>query len=228
VQIECMTQGNGWNLEEGRVHLVAALCSATAEVLTTIPDSAVSVPNIIATPKHRFKVERQNDRTSLLNLSLRYENESPLRLLENWHTIFTARLGSCMRASAQESLALDYFIQALPDPDLRAHLSIWCLATMRELADTAAHWEAAKPLACGGERHPVTVRQVGPANNGGSGKGVAPRATNLEWMVQEMVDRQLRSGPWQVAPVMVSGKSPGNTQTQNYRGRNLDRINLTR
>jgi len=43
-----------------------------------------------------------------------------------------------MGASAQESLALDHFMQVLPDPDFRAHLYVWCPATMGKSADTAA------------------------------------------------------------------------------------------
>ena len=62
-----------------------------------------------------------------------------------------------MEVSAQESPALDHFIQTCPDPDLRAHLSVWRSASMSEVADAVAHCEAAKPLALGSERHPVTV-----------------------------------------------------------------------
>jgi len=94
---------------------------------------------------------------------------------------------------------------------------------MSEVADTAARWKVARPLACGGQHHPVTVRQVGPANNDCFREEVAPNVVNLERMGQEVVDMQLRiSRPYQVATVMASGRSPGNTPTQNYRGRNLE------
>ena len=41
---------------------------------------------------------------------------------------------------------LGQFIQSLPDPDLRAHLSAWCLTTMNEVADTAAHFGGSEAL----------------------------------------------------------------------------------
>ena len=59
--VQCIAQGNGWNPDESSVHLVAALYGVAAEVLTTIPDGVVSVPNLIVALKYQFGVEQQSE-----------------------------------------------------------------------------------------------------------------------------------------------------------------------
>jgi len=94
------------------------------EVVTTIPDGVVSQLNLIVALKHQVGVEQQRE---LVKVQLAVKSESPVTLFGNWHMIFCHMVGIThegMGASAQVSLALDHFIQALPDPDLRAHLSV--------------------------------------------------------------------------------------------------------
>jgi len=95
-----------------------------------------------------------------------------------------------MAAPYQEDLALDYFIQALAGTDTGALLTTFRPENLQKVADTAARWEAAKPLARGSEHHAITVRQVGPVDSRepGAGTGLAPERSWREW-----------SGTWSTA-----------------------------
>jgi len=85
-----MAHGNGRNIDESWVHLVAALHGKVTEVFTTMYDGVTSLLDLVSALKSDLA---WNSKVSLLRLSLHYENGSPTKPLQNWGTIFATWWG---------------------------------------------------------------------------------------------------------------------------------------
>ena len=60
-QVDHVARGNGCSVDESGIHLVAALHSAAAEVLTTMPPGGIMLAGLRSALNNRFGVEQQSE-----------------------------------------------------------------------------------------------------------------------------------------------------------------------
>ena len=146
-QFDHLARGNGWSVDESGTHLVAALHSAVAGVLTTMPPGGITLAGLRLTLNNRFGVEQQSE---LVKAQLSGRKRQPHEKMGDLaydirHTVGIAPAN--MAPLYQEDLALDYFIQVLAGTDTGALLTTFRPESLQKAADAAARWEAAKPPA---------------------------------------------------------------------------------
>ena len=132
------------------MHLVAALQGVVAEVLTTLPPGAITLAGLRSALNNRFGIEQQSE---LVKTQLANRKKKPQEFIGELAHDIRRTVGIAyadIAASAQESLVLDHFVQALLDSDCGAHLAIWHPLTVSQVVDSAAFCEAERPLTRGG------------------------------------------------------------------------------
>ena len=166
-QFECISRLNGWNERERTGNLVATLRGPAADVLNVIAEGMLTSSHICEALSRRFGFAANCDlvRAQLQHRRLK-SGETVQELAQDIYQSVRIAYRD-LTVEAWDRLALEKFLAALPDPEVRALVELQDPPTVHRAAECAARLASWSRPGRVPERPSVTIRQAEIRDQGG-------------------------------------------------------------